>query len=490
MRFAVVARRRWLAALVVGYGLLAVAWTMVQPPFRSPDEIHHYVRVLGVSEGEIVGRKAPYRDPRATATQLRWVRQNARAVEVAAALSPRTGECPSSGRAERCQTTAVTPVGTYQPMPYLLPAILVKAAEGPVAGDRLARIGALLAWLACIALAACLLWDSARGALSLLGLLVAVTPMAIFLGATLNPSGIEIAASIAFSAALLRLVRDGEARARILVPTALTGALLALSRSTGPLWVGVDFALVLLLAGGRHARAVVQSAPVQAGASALVVALAAVVNRVWEAAHGPKPKLGLSPLGDSLAEIHRQARGAIESAIGWFGSLEVKPPSIAYFLWAALVLGLLLLAVRVGTRRERLSLLLATGAGIAIPALLVAGFMRHTGFPLQGRHVLPLCAVVPLIAGEVVLRHGAILSRVSRRLVAAAFPVAALVQATCFYAAARFAAVGRDGPWWFLGDAHWSPPAGWPLWLGTVALGSLAVAAAAVGVRAPVPRPR
>jgi len=90
VRFAVVARRRWLVALVVGYGLLALAWTMVQPPFRSPDEIHHYVRVLGVSEGEIVGRKAPYSDPRATATQLRWVRQNARAVEVAAALSPRT----------------------------------------------------------------------------------------------------------------------------------------------------------------------------------------------------------------------------------------------------------------------------------------------------------------------------------------------------------------------------------------------------------------
>jgi len=217
-------------------------------------------------------------------------------------------------------------------------------------------------------------------------------------------------------------------------------------------------------------------------------------------AAGRQPRLGgsaraeaearVSPLGDSLAEVRRQARGAIESAIGWFGSLEVKPPSIAYFLWAALVLGILLLALRLGTRRERLSVLLAAGAGVAVPALLVAGFMRHTGFALQGRHVLPLCVVVPLIAGEVVRRHGATLSRVSRRLVAAAFPIAALVQAMCFYAAARFAAVGRDVTWWFLGDAHWSPPAGWPLWLGTVALGSLTVAAAALGMRAPGTRPR
>jgi hypothetical protein len=50
--------------------------------------------------------------------------------------------------------------------------------------------------------------------------------------------------------------------------------------------------------------------------------------------------------------------------------------------------------------------------------------------------------------------------------------LAALVQGVAWYANARYAAVGVDGPWNFIGEAQWSPPWGWEPWLGLVAAGA------------------
>lgn len=469
--------------LAMGYALLALAWMVAQPPFSSPDEDHHYVRALGASEGQLAGRAAPWRDPAATPRQLASAGQVTREFDVPTEMSPRPGRCPSGAAAPgNCATSAVaTPVGTYQPLPYLLPGALVRAGDGPESGDRLARLGGFLAWVALLGLAALLLWDRRRGAVSLLGLVVAVTPMAVFLGATLNSSGLETAAAVAFVAGLLRLARNDRAQPWVLASIAVSGAVLALSRSTGPLWVGVDIALFVVLAGPRRTRATVASSPWWSAATGALLLAAVGLSRVWEAAYGPSVTTSLSPPGDALREVSRQAGGAMQSAIGWFGALDVKPPAVAYAVWAVLVLGLILLALGPATRRERLALAAATLAAVAVPALLIAAVLRHTGFPLQGRHVLPLCVVVPLIAGEVIRSHATGLARLERAVIPVLFAAAAAVQALCFYAASRFAAVGGDGPWWFVGGDGWSPPLGWAIWLVVAAGGVVLLAVAGLG---------
>ena len=113
---------------------------------------------------------------------------------------------------------------------------------------RWGRLAGLLPSLALLAVAVVALWDARAGAVSLLGLVAAVTPMALFCAASLSGSGLEIAAGVAFVAALLRLRRDarraGAPRRR---PGSGRGrrerALLALSRSASPVWV----ALAILL---------------------------------------------------------------------------------------------------------------------------------------------------------------------------------------------------------------------------------------------------
>jgi len=88
---------------------------------------------------------------------------------------------------------------------------------------------------------------------------------------------------------------------------------------------------------------------------------------------------------------------------------------------------------------------------------------------------------VPLIAGEVIRSHATGLARLERAAISVLFAAAAAVQALCFYAASRFAAVGADGPWWFLGGDGWSPPLGWAIWLVVAAVGVVLLAVAGLG---------
>jgi hypothetical protein len=66
--------------------------------------------------------------------------------------------------------------------------------------------------------------------------------------------------------------------------------------------------------------------------------------------------------------------------------------------------------------------------------------------------------------------------RRARQLIALSFAGIALVQFTALYWNGRRSAVGLDGPFFFPGDAEWSPPLGWGLWLAMAAGGAACVA--------------
>ncbi len=143
-------------------------------------------------------------------------------------------------------TTLATAVGNYQLLPYLLPAAELNAAGSPPAALRMARAAQALAVLALLAVALFALYDAVSPLVSLLGLLLAVTPMVLFCGASLSGSGMEIAGAVAFFSCLLRVARPDAPPARWWFLTALSGATLALSRSASPAWL----VLALLAAVG------------------------------------------------------------------------------------------------------------------------------------------------------------------------------------------------------------------------------------------------
>ena len=90
------------------------------------------------------------------------------------------------GRAEE----RLTGVGTYQPLPYLLPATVLGWANPLRLGCAGARWSAVAALLF-LGLAAAMLFTPGRPE-AVFGLTAAVTPMVLFVASALNGSGLEI----------------------------------------------------------------------------------------------------------------------------------------------------------------------------------------------------------------------------------------------------------------------------------------------------------
>src|SRR5215213_4768812 len=141
--------------LATGWLLLIAAWIGGNPPFAGADEEWHYLRSIEVAQGELVGDPAPDARLGANEQQIAWTRQATRTIEVPAGKAPPSAGCyifepaQSAGclddwRAPAERTSAVTPVGTYQPLPYLLPALGVSLASKPSAALHFGRLASAL----------------------------------------------------------------------------------------------------------------------------------------------------------------------------------------------------------------------------------------------------------------------------------------------------------------------------------------------------------
>jgi len=467
--------------LAAAYAFLVLAWAFAVPPFSAPDEWSHYLRTVGIAHGRVLGAPVEaFHDANLSPRQEAWVAQTVRWTEVPPGMAPDGYGCNafrpdvSAACASRVPVPPGEPVrrltvnGTYQPGAYLLPALLVRAADGPLSGLRLGRIANAVT---CIALLAAAAWALRP---HLLGLAVAATPMALFIGAALNPSGPEIAGAIAFTAGLLALAR-GSSGAAPWWAAGAGGAALCLARSAGPFWLAILGSACVTLAGAHGAWRAVRAAPRNAAWTMAVVGVAAVINWIWEHAYGPQlsaPRR--EPIGLALRESVRAVPGWIRQQIGVYQYLDSPMPDFAYLLWTALVVVLALTAVWVGMWRERLAVAFALAAALGVPVLLEAFAMRPIDWAVQGRHVLPLSVAVPMIAAEVLVRNGRRLGR----LAVGTASVCAFVHLVGFYSDGRRSAVGTAGSWMFPLQFQWSPPLGWWPWLLLAAAGAALMAAA------------
>ena len=421
------------------------------------------------------------------------MRQEVRTVRIGPHLSPGQWACfiGKPGLSAACldvlpspppeETLHQTPVGTYPPALYVAPGLVGSLARDPGIANVLASAVSAALAVAFLGLATAMVWRPDRGGISLVGLAVAATPMTVYVVASLNPSGPEIAAGIAFSAGLLRLARAGSPPRSAWLTIGAAGVVLVLARAPGTAWLVAHLLAFLVWSGRarlgwlwRHERR-----PLLTVAALVGVATAGAL--AWALAVGSDYDLNLRPFPDSLGDGWTPALEAVSRhAVAVFGYLEYNLPGWIYDTWQSLVIVLLVLALAVGTTRQRVVLLLASGGAMLTPVLFQAAILRHTGFPVQGRHLLPLLVVVPLVAGEIVAQRAA--GRAPFRLVAIAAGLAAgAVHVGAWYGAARRAAVGIAGTWTFIGRSQWNPPLGWSLWTlcAVTGAGLLALACAA-----------
>jgi hypothetical protein len=489
---------------LAAYAMLTVAWIFSNPPFAAPDEWSHVVRAESIAYGQLIGAPpganvlgpAPPGVPAsAREAQERWAKQNTRRVSIPAGKTPQWFSCSAdplvpatclagSNRFPPAASYEI-PTGNYQPFPYLLPALVARVPASPdsiAVGMRAVR--ALLA-LGLLTVAFLVLWTPGARSLPVLGLIAAITPMVIFLAATVNPSGLEVTSGIAFFACLLRLRRPHEAPPAVWLALGASGVSLSLSRGTAPTWIALDVGVFFALTGVRQGLAVFRRGGTPAWVVVAGIALAIGLNRAWEALYGPHLPIDPTPIGLAAKSGWFELPGVLHQQIGSFDYLEVGMSPLAYLAWACMIAALVTIALLVGKRRERIVLCVVLGVALLLPVALIAFTMRHTGYGLQGRYVLAFSVVVPLLAGEVVFGRRASLALLNARSLVVPFAaVAAVVQLDGLYANARRFAVGVAGPQWFPGQpVAWAPPGGWWLWL-TVMVGGAALLALAAPLEA------
>jgi hypothetical protein len=163
-------------------------------------------------------------------------------------------------------------------------------------------------------------------------------------------------------------------------------------------------------------------------------------------------------LGPTLSELPRILR----DCVGNFAADTPVTP-LAWIPWAALVVGVLLYALRLAPPGRRLRL--AGLTVVALAAVVVAADVHRQSGEVKSRYILPFLMPVVFFAGALITEAGLRLSRAAQnRLVAVSVGTAAWVHFVAWWWAARRTAVGSDGPVWFAPHAEWSPPGGWLPW--------------------------
>ena len=465
-------RTYWVSLAVVS-ALLGL-WGLATPPLAVPDEPAHFLKAAAVARGQWIGPPGEttlVRVPPGIAAAHKQPGCFAFKSAVPAGCAPGQTEFGSADVDGRTQA------GRYPPAYYAfvgLPTLVWTDLEVLylVRGMSAALVAALLA--AAVTAAA------ATGRRRLVvATAVTVTPMALFLGAAVNPSGPEIAAAVALWTAGAALVLGQGRPARPVLATAgLAATVLTLTRPVSPFWVALIGVVLLVLAGRRRAAELVRERAVLAWVGVLVLAGAAQAAWVlWSGA------LELFGTGRALTLRERASVSLsltderLRQMVGWFGWLDTPAPDAVHHAWAAVLLALVVLGLG-GAAPLRVVLLAAVAVAVVlVPIALEVPSVNEVGFYWQGRYTLPLAAGVPVLAA-VAPRRVPTSTRLHDATLAVLLAVLAAAHVASFVVTLSRYTVGV-GRAIDLTDVDWQPPgsavvliglfglaaAVWSLWL-------------------------
>ena len=479
---------------------MALSWSLGVPLLSAADEPEQTVKAAAVVRGEFSGiahleRQPNWESTYSTPDYLEIAYKLPHSLVVALArhdpscyafqvdVTPRCTVKADRASAAQAGHEAWSHMD-YSPLYYLLvgwPSLVLRGAHA-IYGMRV--VSALItAALLALAFVRAL---RRRGAVAI-GTVVAATPAAIYFGSVVNPSGLEICAALLVWVTFLNMVRgEPGTRAYRLDGLLFTGAsaLLMLTRPLGPIWWAMIVALLLLTRpdpfgwlrralGGRGFRA-----------AAGVLVVAGVLAGMWDATQntmGIVPRLNphyTLEIGAYLT--FQQTPVYLLQMLGLVGWNDVHVPEATVLLWYGVIAAILLPAIALGARRERLALLAAAVAVFVFPIAFEAYAGSEYGAGWQGRYMLPIAVGVPVLAAEVLFRRlGALLpGPVVRSLgttLGATLALAYLIEV--WWAWRRYAQGLGAKAYTIPQRALWSPPIGWPLMLALAAAGCLGLLA-------------
>lgn len=457
---------------------LAGSWAVTSPLESAPDEPAHTIHAVAVVRGELTGAPST-------------LQRGATEVEVPAwAADLRLLTCfrenPSIGA--NCQrpltestsdATGLTSAGTYNPLYYAVVGLPSLALEGKTA--LYAMRGLSVAWCcALLALAVVALSRLRSPAWPLAAFAVAVTPMVLFILGSVNPSALEISATVMLFC-WLTLIADR--RPRRLPPShavavAVSGALAANTRSIALLWVLL--VVVATLADRTLLRRLVTLRAVWVAAG--VVALAAVAGLLWTLQSNslgpgvPYPGVGTSHLAGFVHMLLLTFENG-QGYVGVFGWLDTPLPATPVVIWGGIILALAITALVFGRGRRRWSVVVLAAGVVLVPPVVQGIAVTQSGYIWQSRYLLALVACL-VIASGVAIGHAfpRSLENARVRLLYVALLVALGIMQVhaSVWALKRYVVSDAFGWRTMLTNPQWQPPLGWPVWVGVLAIGLIA----------------
>lgn len=457
-------RRVFVVTFVLAFLVMAI-WSLATPLFASPDEWAHVARAVALDRGQVIGQTVESSDnaftdiniPELYAVGEKWERCFAGKPTVPASCA---GPFKGSARV----VPATTYAGRYPPLYYAIVGLPSLVTVSPT-GLYLMRMvsGLLSALFLALAVMSIVAWSKRR--FLLIGLVLAVTPMVVFLGGVVNPSGLEIMTAVCLwtSGLVLVLERAKSPPAGLVAVVAGSAATLMLVRALSPLWAAI-IAVVLVLLGGW--RVVVSISRARSARWSLVVLVpCAIFALLWTVlAHA----LDLLPLGlpvtkggsrlDLVVQIFGYTDRWLQQMVGVFGSLDAVSPLLTYVLWGAALGLVVLLALACPRARHIAALLLVVVLVLVVPIVIASSQAHRLGIVWQGRYTMPMAVGIPLVASVLAERSDAVRSLVPRLSSILCMAVGVAAFAAFVWALRRYM-VGATGPLDFF-DGAWHPPLG------------------------------
>lgn len=451
----------------VAVALSIGAWALATPLGSAPDEGEQWIQAAAAVRGQLhdqqfvlqidhtpIGRAGLVEVPK-------WIANGG----CFAPLPNVPADCSPGIRNDTTRVRAASPFSEYPRLYYLIVGVpsLLSTGSGALYGMR--DVTALLD-AGLIALGLFLLAKYHPRRLSMLGAMVALSPMLLFICAVVNPSGLETAAGFASWCGGLSVVERTVIPRSLAALTSLAFVLLILSRPTSPVNAAVIVAVLAVFVGRRRARALLSERsfrPVWISVTgAVLLAGFSLVFLGIPSEFGAPEKPPLSFLG-VVWLVLRGIGGQLRQCIGDFGSGEPPTPNWVVIVWTLVLAGLLIFGLAVSRRGRRALPLLVLGMLVML-VIFEAPEVNPVGFYWQARYWLPLAVGLPLLASAVEPRK--IYRRARAVAVSPALQLAGFVSVLAVLIVAQLGAfltslhhyeTGLGAP---AGSPEWAPPGG------------------------------
>ena len=378
------------------------AWSFATPIGAAPDEPAHIAQAVAIVRGQF--DESTGQGSLARVHVPGWAAQNAISCFVNSDLLARTTQtglalpCADTLSDTRKPAVALTQFSNAPPLYYVVAGIPSLFLSGPSALYAMRLISALLnAGLVAIGISLLVRYHPRRT--PLVGVLIALSPMVLFLMAVVSSSGLEISAGFATWCGGLCVVEHSQLPRALAIWTALAAVLLVLSRPTSPLDVAIITVVLAFLVGWRGLRERLNPTLVPLWSPVVVAVLA---TGCFLAAFGAPPLIGVAPhhpasLVSNMWTTLRLSGVRLRQCIGVFGWLDTPVPTWVVIVWTSCVAGLTALALAFSAACRRALPVLALLI-LAMALALESPRIDTINVWWQGRYWLPVVVGFPLVA--------------------------------------------------------------------------------------------